>query len=145
MATDPKNVFELDTNDVLGSGFRGYIADLRALSLTDPKRYFLLRTELSKKIVDDIVNQMYKTVFKALTKGQSHDDKALSSTVNYGGGAGAFCPKFPSQKANIISMKIAEDLETELLEVLAILMPVSFDNIMSSALNLVSKASTVTV
>ena len=88
---------------------------------------------------------MYKTVFKALTKGQSYDDKALSSTVNYGGGANAFCPKFPSQKANIISMKIAEDLETELLEVLAILMPVSFDNIMSSALNLVSKASTVTV
>ena len=43
MATDPKNVFELDTNDVRGSGFRGYIADLRALSLTDPKRYFFIK------------------------------------------------------------------------------------------------------
>ena len=137
------NPFELSTIDVLGSSYRTYISEVRALSLTSPKQYFALRTELSKKIVDDTVSQMYKSVFKALTKGMTHADVALSTTTNYGAGNGALIPGYPSQKANIIAMKISENLESELLAVLDILMPVSFDNIMSSSLNQISRASTL--
>ena len=137
------NIFELSTLDVLGSSFRLYISEIRALSLTNSKNYFILRNELSKKIVDDTVSQMYKSIFKALTKGTTHNDNALSNgAVAYGGaGAAALVPGYPSQKANIIAMRISEMLESELLSVLDILMPVSFDNIMSASMNKVSRSS----
>ena len=137
------NIFELSTVDVLGSSFRSYISDIRALSLTNSKNYFILRNELSKKIVDDTVSQMYKSIFKALTKGTTHNDNALSTTVTYGVGAGALIPGYPSQKANIIAMRISEMLESELLSVLDILMPVSFDNIMSASMNQASRSSSL--
>lgn len=105
------NIFELSTIDVLGSSGRSYISEVRALSLTNSKNYFLLRNELSKKIVDDVVSQMYKSIFKALTKGTTHNDNALSSgAVSYGGGGGLI-PGYPSQKANIIAMRISGNLE----------------------------------
>ena len=47
------NIFQLNTLDVLGSGFISYLSDIRALSLTNPRSYFLLRKEISTKIVDD--------------------------------------------------------------------------------------------
>ena len=46
------NLFELNTIDVLGSGYRSYLSDIRALSLTNPRVYFLLRKELSTIIAD---------------------------------------------------------------------------------------------
>ena len=128
------NVFELNTLDVLGSQFRSYLTDIRALSLTSPKVYFALRKELSTKTVDVIVSQMYKTIFKALTKGTNCTDDPLSTNTLYGG-TGGFIPGFPSQKANILAMRICEMLENELESVMQILMPLSFDNVASNSLS----------
>ena len=128
------NVFELNTLDVLGSQFRSYLTDIRTLSLTSPKLYFALRKELSTKIVDVVVSQMYKTIFKALTKGTDWEGDPLSTVTLYGGASG-FVPGFPSQKANILAMRICEMLENELESVMQILMPLSFDNVASNSLS----------
>ena len=125
------NVFELNTLDVLGSQFRSYLTDIRALSLTSPKVYFALRKELSTKTVDVVVSVMYKTIFKALTKGTSCDGDPLSTNTLHGG-PGGLIPGFPSQKANILAMRICEMLENELIQ---ILMPLSFDNVASNSLS----------
>ena len=134
------NLFELNTIDVLGSGYRSYLSDIRALSLTNPRVYFLLRKELSTKIVDEIVSMMYKTVFKSLTAGQTAAGAALSSETPYGGGASCYIPNFPSQKANIIGMRIAEILESELSVVVETLMPLTFDNVASNSLSFVTRS-----
>ena len=60
---------------------------------------------------------------------------------HFKGGGGGLVPGYPSQKANIIAMRFSENLESELLSILDILMPVSFDNIMSASMNQVSQAS----
>ena len=128
------NVFELDTMDVLGSQFRSYLTEIRALSLTNPKGYFTLRKELSTKTVDLIISTMYKTIFKALTKGTDFEGVPLSTTPLYGR-TGGFIPGFPSQKANILAMRICEMLENELESVMQILMPLSFDNVASNSMS----------
>ena len=99
------NVFELNTLDILGSQSRSYLTDIRALSLTNPKGYFALRKELSTRTVDAVVSIMYKTIFKALTKGTDADGNPLSTTTLYGG-TGGLVPGFPSQKANILSIHV---------------------------------------
>ena len=128
------NVFELNTMDVLGSQFRSYLTEIRALSLTNPKAYFTLRKELSTKTVDLIISDMYKTIFKALTKGTDAGGDPLSSTPPYGRSPG-LVPGFPSQKANILAMRICEMLENELESVMQILMPLSFDNVASNSMS----------
>ena len=133
------NVFELSTQDVLGSGFRSYLTDVRALSLTDPKAYFVLRKDISKKIVDDPVSIIYKTIFLALTVGTDVDGEALSVATPYGKGRACLVPQFPSQKANIIAMRLAQILEEEMEQVLSTLLPLSFDNVASTSLSLATR------
>ena len=129
------NIFELNTLDVLGSGFRNYLSEIRALSLTNPKSYFLLRKEISTKIVDIPVALIYKTIFCALTKGQEINGDALASTPAYGAGTDCYVPQYPSQKANIIAMRLAEILEQEMEQILQTLLPLSFDNVASTSLS----------
>lgn len=129
------NIFELNTLDVLGSGFRNYLSEIRALSLTNPKSYFLLRKEISTKIVDIPVAMIYKTIFCALTKGQEINGDALSSAPAYGAGTDCYFPQYPSQKANIIAMRLAEILEQEMEQILQTLLPLSFDNVASTFLS----------
>ena len=133
------NVFELNTLDVLGSGFRSYLSDIRALSLTNPKAYFLLRKEISTKIVDIPVSMIYKTIFLALTKGTDIDGGALSDVTPYGKGRECYIPQFPSQKSNIIAMRLAQILEEEMEHVLSTLLPLSFDNVASTSLSLATR------
>ena len=130
------NIFELNTMDVLGSGFRNYLSEIRALSLTNPKAYFLLRKEISTKIVDVTVALIYKTIFCALTKGNDVTGSPLSTTPLFGGDAAdSLVPGYPSQKANIIAMRLAEILEQEMESILQTLLPLSFDNVASTSLS----------
>ena len=130
------NIFELNTLDVLGSGFRNYLSEIRALSLTNPKAYFLLRKEISTKIVDVPVALIYKTIFSALTKGNDAAGTPLSRLIAYGGDdADSLKPQYPSQKSNIIAMRLAEILEQEMEHILETLLPLSFDNVASTSLS----------
>ena len=133
------NIFELNTLDVLGSGFRTYLTDVRALSLTNPKGYFLLRKEISTKIVDIPVSLIYKTIFLALTKGTNVEGEALSEVIPYGAGRECLIPQYPSQKANIIAMRLAEIMEQEMEHILETLMPLSFDNVASTSLSFATR------
>ena len=133
------NIFELTTQDVLGSGFRSYLTDVRALSLTNPKAYFLLRKEISTKLVDVPVSMIYRTIFLALSAGTNVDGGALSDVTPYGKGRECLVPQFPSQKANIVAMRLAQILEEELEQVLSTLLPLSFDNVASTSLSLATR------
>ena len=138
-----QNIFELNTSDVLGSNFRSFTSKIKGLSLTNSSEYFSARSSLSKTLCDDIVNNLYKTVFKALTLGNKiNGDPIYRGTVVIGGAGGnALVPGYPSQKANIISMKLCEMLESELHEILNILMPISFSTVAEQALNFQPRAN----
>ena len=132
-----QNIFELNTEDVLGSKFRAFTSKVKGLSLTNASEYFAARSSLSKSLCDDIVSDLYKTIFKALTLGNKlNGDPIYRGTVVIGGVAGnSLVPGFPSQKCNILAMRICEMLESELQEVVNILMPISFSTVAEEALN----------
>ena len=138
-----QNIFELNTEDVLGSKFRAFTSRIKGLSLTNSSEYFAARASLSKSVCDDIVSNLYKTVFKALTLGNKVDGTPLyRGTVVIGGDSGvAIIPGFPSQKSNIIAMRLCEMLESELQEILNILMPISFSTVAEQSLNFQPRAN----
>ena len=135
------DVFQLDTNNVMGLKFKNYLSEIRALSLTNPRQYFVLRKDISTKIIDVPVSNLYKSVFLCLTKGTAINGDALSTEVAYGTGAGALIPGYPSQKANIIALRLAEILEDELSKILETLMPLSFDNVASNTMSLATRSA----
>ena len=47
-----QNIFELNTEDVLGSKFRAFTSKVKGLSLTNASEYFLARSSLSKSLCD---------------------------------------------------------------------------------------------
>ena len=138
-----QNIFELNTSDVLGSNFRAFTSKIKGLSLTNSSEYFSARSSLSKSLCDDIVSNLYKTVFKALTLGNKiNGDPIYRGTVVIGGNGGtAIIPGYPSQKANILAMRLCEMLESELQEILNILMPISFSTVAEQALNFQPRAN----
>ena len=138
-----QNIFELDTSDVLGSNFRAFTSRIKGLSLTNSSEYFAARASLSKSLCDDIVSNLYKTVFKALTLGNKiNGDPIYRGTVVIGGAGGnAIVPSYPSQKVNILAMRLCEKLESELQEILNILMPISFSTVAEQSLNFQPRAN----
>ena len=60
------DVFQLDTSNVMGFSFKTYLSEIRAISFTNPRNYFLLRKEISTKIIDTPVSNLYKSVFMCL-------------------------------------------------------------------------------
>ena len=138
-----QNIFELNTSDVLGSNFRSFTSKIKGLSLTNSSEYFAVRASLSKSLCDDIVSNLYKTVFKALTLGNKVDGTTLyrGAVVIGGTGGTSIVPGYPSQKANLIAMRLCEMLESELQEILNILMPISFSTVAEQALNFQPRAN----
>ena len=139
------NVFELNTLDVLGGGFREFSSQIKSLSLTDAKTYFSMRSSLSASLCDTIISNLYKTIFRALTAGTRLNGDPLfrENGIVLGGaaGTGSLIPSYPSQKANILAMRICELLESELSEIVNTLLPLSFSTVANESLNFQPRAN----
>ena len=132
MTTASKNKFFLETSNVLGFEYVSYVQDLTSLALSDPSKYFALRKTVIQSVKYEAVKDLYATIFSIMSEGSdTKGNNIMDSRM----------PKYPSQKINDISMRLASMLSDELNEILEIILPSSFDKLSSKSLTLKGKAS----
>lgn len=132
MTTASKNKFFLETSNVLGFEYESYVQDLTSLALSDPSKYFALRKTVIQSVKYEAVKDLYATIFSIMSEGSdTKGNNIMDSRM----------PKYPSQKINDISMRLASMLSDELNEILEIILPSSFDKLSSKSLTLKGKAS----
>lgn len=132
------NKFELDTNDVLGLNYSAYVDNMRALALTKPGEYFTLRQQVQKKVKEDAVAQVYKTVFNVLTLGKNSISQPIGLL-----GTGNYIPGYPSQKVNNIAIQGARIMAEFLDSVCDIILPGDFETLASSKMALKGRANVI--
>ena len=132
------NKFELDTNDVLGLNYSAYVDNMRALALTKPGEYFTTRQQVQKKVKEDAVAQMYKTVFNILTLGANIANQPIGIL-----GTAPYIPGYPSHKVNDIAIQGAQIMAKFLDSVCNIILPGDFETLASSKMSLKGRANVI--
>lgn len=141
MATE--NKFQLDTNDVLGFAYQEYVAEVRALALSKPDKYFLLRKEVLRSVKNDAVGNMYKTLFAVLSKGETLSGAQIGTGDAHLGGRNGLHPNYPSQKINDFCIQVASDLADHINRAIDIILPDDFEKLAAGKLNLKGRASVI--
>ena len=133
------NQFQLDTNDVLGSNYTSYVANIRALALSKPADYFKLRKEVLKKVKEDAVGNLYRTLFNVLSKGIDLGGNAIGML----GSSPDFQPGYPSPKINDFAIQVASDLADHINRAIDIILPDDFEKLASGKLSLKGRANVI--
>ena len=136
--SNPVNKFELDTNDVLGLNYASYVDNMRAKALTKAGEYFTLRQQVQKKVKEDAVAQVYKTVFNVLTLGKDIEYHPIGLL-----GTAPYIPGYPSQKVNDIAIQGARIMADFLDSVCNIILPGDFETLASSKMSLKGRANVI--
>ena len=111
---------------------------MRALALTKPGEYFTLRQQVQKKVKEDAVAQVYKTVFNVLTLGKNSISQPIGLL-----GTGNYIPGYPSQKVNNIAIQGARIMAEFLDSVCDIILPGDFETLASSKMALKGRANVI--
>ena len=127
--------FRVDTDDVLGFNYEAYIADVRAIALSDPSKYFLLRKTVMEKVRRDAVGSIYTTFFNILTAGTDVNDDAISGFD--------YKPCYPSDKVSLFAQKAAKHMTQFCNECVDIILPDNFEKLAERKLNIKGQANTI--
>ena len=132
------NNFKVNIKNVLNLEFASFITDLKSLSLTDAKSYFMIRKAVSKELIDQILEDVYESVYEAITNGDSKGGKPLLAG-KFGSGS-SLIPRYNNAKASIFASDLCVQLEVHLRTIVDLLFPLSFNVIADNALNMNSKS-----
>ena len=133
------NKFQLDTNDVLGFNYASYVANVRALALSKPADYFKLRKEVLKKVKEDAVGNLYRTLFNVLSKGTDLSGNPIGTL----GSSTDMQPGYPSQKINDFAIQVASDLADHINRAIDIILPDDFEKLASGKMSLKGRANVI--
>ena len=132
--------FKVNTNDVLGFDYEAYIADVRALALSEPSKYFALRKIVMEKVRRDAVGSIYETFFNVLTSGTDKDGQPITG-FNINGSRARPC--YPSDKVSAFAQEAAKHMTQFCNECVDIILPDDFEKLAERKLNIKGKANTI--
>ena len=127
--------FRIDSSNILGFDYEAYIADVRALALSNPAEYFKLRKIVMEKVRRDAVGSIYTTFFNVLTAGTDVNDDAISGFD--------YKPCYPSDKVSLFAQKAAKHMTQFCNECVDIILPDNFEKLAERKLNIKGQANTI--
>ena len=130
--------FKLDTNNILGFEYQEYVADIRALALSQPAEYFKLRKEVLKKVKTDAVGNLYKTLFNVLSDGFGLDGKPITAKFGVD-----YKPSYPANKINDFCIDVASDLADHINRAIDIILPDDFEKLASGKMSLKGRGNVI--
>ena len=108
----PQN-FEVDTSDYMGFKYEEYLNELMAIAMSEPKKYYKMRSETLKELKQGIITQVYNTYYKLLTTGKVGPVDTLEGLE----------PCYPQQKASQFSLAASKTINEILNSALDIILP----------------------
>ena len=130
--------FKVDVNNYLGNQYNTFKTELYRVALTQPELYFKLRKNLLEKVSYGAIGKLYDTFFQALSNGLDSDGRPLFVIDGKN-----IPPSFPNQKINQFSLDASVTLNEIIEELVEILMPIDFNQLMNKRLASVGNAKTL--
>ena len=109
--------FEIDTSDYLGFKFEKYLNQVQALAMSEPSKYYALRSKVLEALKEVAVKQVYDSYYGLLTTGEFKNN---GDTFSMG-----YVPSYPAQKASAFSLSAAKTINDILDKCLDIILPES--------------------
>lgn len=130
--------FKVDVNNYLGNQYNTFKTELYRVALTQPELYFKLRKNLLERVSYGAIGKLYDTFFQALSNGVDSDGRPLFVIDGKN-----IPPSFPNQKINQFSLDASVTLNEIIEELVEILMPIDFNQLMNKRLASVGNAKTL--
>jgi hypothetical protein len=114
--------FSIDVESYLGMNFECHKSKMLALSLSNPTEYETARADIVKKLRNENVKRIYKTLMDFMVKGT--DGSATNSPIN-----SKVVPGYPAQHASAFCLSAAETLNKIFVDAVDICMPVPYSRV----------------
>ena len=128
--------FRIDPNQYLGHDFEDFQNILQAYSLTSPKGYLMMKSEVSKKLKRDAIRNLYNTMFTVFQKGLDGNGRPLfviDGQVQQ--------PKYPLGHTNSFVLSASETMDSILAKMLEILMPERYTQLTEKSLGKIGNSA----
>ena len=132
---DPEN-FRIDPNQYLGHDFEDFQNNLQAFSLTNPKGYLQMKTEVGKKLKRDAIRNLYNTMFTVFQKGLDSNGRPLFIVDGQ-----ALQVKYPLGHTNEFVLSASQTMDSILKKMLEILMPERYTQLTTASLGKIGNSA----
>ena len=128
--------FRIDPNQYLGHDFEDFQNILQAFSLTSPKGYLMMKSEVAKKLKRDAIRNLYNTMFTVFQKGLDSNGRPLfiiDGQVQQ--------PKYPLGHTNEFVLSASTTMDSILKKMLEILMPERYTQLTEASLGKIGNSA----
>ena len=128
--------FRIDPNQYLGHDFEDFQNILQAFSLTSPKGYLMMKSEVAKKLKRDAIRNLYNTMFTVFQKGLDSNGRPLfviDGEVRQ--------PRYPLGHTNEFVLSASETMDSILAKMLEILMPRRYTELTEKSLGKIGNSA----
>jgi hypothetical protein len=135
----------IEPDNYLGNSYNDYREQIFSLALADPKVYFSQKRKITQDPKRDAIQNLYETISKALLEGKTRTGNSIYNATNNNAGIdfGTLKPDYPKQKVNQLCLDASATLDSILNEVVDIIMPDKFNEVLETKLNKVGKGTLV--
>lgn len=141
------NSMELNPEVLTGLAFKKFKSKMYSLALGSPKTYYALREACLNQIETEIVNDLYKIFFNALTKGMKKNGTSPIETDGTGGVGVTRLgePNYPTNLINNLAMDAVADLQGHISKIIDILVPQDLDKISNQQTKISGQAESIEI
>ena len=108
-----KQNFQVDTSDFLGFQYEEYLNELMSIAVSQPSKYYKMRSEVLKELKQIVITSVYDTYYNLLTTGEVNKKFPLDPLV----------PHYPQQKASQFGLGVSKTINDILNSALEIILP----------------------
>ena len=130
--------FKVNVNNYLANDYNSFKTELYRTALVNPELYFKLRKNLLEKVSYGAIGRLYDAFFNALSNGVDADGRPLFVIDGKN-----IPPSYPNQKINQFCLDASVTLNEIINEMVEILMPVDFNQLMNKRLASVGNSKTL--
>ena len=130
--------FKVNVNNYLANDYNTFKTELYRVALTSPETYFKLRKNLLEKVSYGAIGKLYDSFFNALSQGIDSDGRPLFQIDGKN-----IAPSYPNQKINQFCLDASVTLNEIINDMVEILMPIDFNQLMNKRLASVGNSKTL--
>ena len=128
--------WRIDPNQYLGHDFEDFQNTLQAFSLTSPKGYLMMKSEVAKKLKRDAIRNLYNTMFTVFQKGLDGNGRPLFVIDGE-----VRLPRYPLGHTNEFVLSASETMDSILKKMLEILMPERYTQLTAASLGKIGNSA----
>ena len=140
------NNMELNPEVLTGLSFKKFKNSMYSLALSSPKTYYAIRAATMEQIETQIVKDLYKIFFNALTKGATKDGTPIECPAGDGVKATKLGDvSYPTHLINNLAMEAVSDLQTHIHKIIDIIVPQDLDKISNVQSKITGQAESINI